>query len=133
MSVQVNIGTTVVKLINGTWKTQGVTTTALRKYHANSPDQLISQFNESQEDLQKATVGSRDAAAQKTLYVAVPFTDGTKVRLPHLLGSANVGVWLGVPRKSFGYCTWDISPDGTTVILSPSGSFVADVEIRVIP
>jgi hypothetical protein len=141
MSAPRNTGTTILKLTGGKWAVQPRSVFPIRNFRLTgtpTPAQVTQQFNQSQDEVQDATVGSRDVAGTvRTLYVAVPFTGGIDVQLPHLLGSANIGVWLGQPRGAVGsgipYVTWTVSPDGTAAILVPAGTFTADLEFRVIP
>jgi len=130
-----------LQFTQGKWVTQAPARFPLRRFRMISGglvhEHVALQFNQAQDELQSATAGARDIAGTvRTIYIAYPFTNGQAVRIPHLLGTPNVSMLMSAPRSlSAGspWATWAIdTTDSTVVIATPSGTFSADIEFRIL-
>lgn len=142
--LQQNSGTTFWRQVNGIWQAQPPQVMPLRPLRADAKattQQLATLFNQGQDEMQNATRGSRDAPGTiRTVYAGFSFIIGQPVKVAHHLGSANVTVNVGAPRAYPGvttggpWVTWEVDPTNPAmVILTPAGTFVADVEFRIAP
>lgn len=138
-----NTGTTlVVQDAKGNWVAQAPQLFPIRRFRtlANAtPAQIAQQFDQAQDEIQKATTGSRDVPGTvSTVYLNFKFTLGQTVKVPHLLGSANVRVRWDAPSSSpgvtaglFGFDAYVDPANPDFAVIRPWGSFVCTVEFRI--